>query len=61
MQEGREPLPRCDQCGMNIPAENIFKQRQTDNYNKVTEKRLWKIDVEMIARCGEMEFSMEGG
>ena len=27
IQEGPEPLPQCDQCGMNMPAVNIFNHR----------------------------------
>ena len=61
MQEGPEPLPRCDKCGIHMPAARIFKHRHMDNCNKATERRLWRRDMEMSARCGEMEFSMEGG
>ena len=61
MQEGPEPLPRCDQCGMHMPAARIFNHRQSDKCNKATERRLQRRDVEMEARCGEMEFSLDGG
>ena len=59
MQERPKPLPRCDQCEMKIPAARIFKHRQTDKCNKVMEIRLWRREVEMAARCGKMEFSLE--
>ena len=61
MQEGPEPLPRCDQCGMHMTAVNIFNHRQLDKCNKATERILRRIDVEMTARCGQMELILEGG
>ena len=61
MQEGTEPLPQCYKCGMHMPAANIFKHRKTDKCNKATERRTEQRDVEMAERCGEMEFSLEGG
>ena len=60
MQEGSELLPRCDKFGMHIPEARLFKHRHTDKRNKATERRLRWRDVEMSARCGNMEFSMEG-
>ena len=60
MQEGPETLQRCDQFGMHMPAVNIFKHRQFDKCNKATKRRLRRRDVEMAARCGEIEFSIEG-
>ena len=61
MHEGAEPLLRCNQCGMHIPEAKIFKHRQMDKYNKATKRILRWRDVEMASRCGEIEFSMEGG
>ena len=58
MQEVPEPLPLRDQCGMHMPAANIFKHRKTDKCNKATERRIEQRDVEMAERCGEMEFSL---
>ena len=61
MQEGPETLPWCDQFGMHIPSARVFKHRQTDKCNKMTERRLRRRDMEMVERCSEMEFSLEGG
>ena len=61
IQEGPEPLLWCDQCGMHMPLSRVFKHMQTDKCDKATERRLRGIYVEMAARCGEMEFSLEGG
>ena len=60
MQGGAETLPRCDQCGMHMPADRFFKHGHTDNFDKATDKRLWRRDVDMAVRCGKMKFSMEG-
>ena len=60
MQEGIELLPQCDQCGMHIPAARIFNHRQADKCNKATDIILQRRDVDMAARCGEIELSLEG-
>ena len=60
MQEGLKLFPWCDQCGMHIPAAELFKHMQLDKCNKATEIRLRRRDVDMAERCGEMEFSLEG-
>ena len=38
LQEGPEPLPRCDQCGMHMPEVRIFKHRKFDKCHKATER-----------------------
>ena len=60
LQEGPETLPRCDQCGMHMPAASLFKHRHTDKFNKTTERQLRRRYVEMAERCGKMEFSLYG-
>ena len=40
LQEGTEPLPRCDQCGMHMPEARLFKYRQLDKCHKLTERKL---------------------
>ena len=59
LQEGPELLPRCDQCGMHMQASRIFKHRHLDKCHKLTERQIWRRDVEMVARCGEMEFNLD--
>ena len=61
VQEGPEPLPRFDQCGMHMPPARIFKHRKTDKCNKSVERRLRRKYVDMKARCGEINFSLERG
>ena len=60
LQEGPEPLPLCDQCGMHMQVARLFKQRHSDKFHKSTERRLRQRDVDIAARCGEMEFSLDG-
>ena len=54
MQEGPEPLPRCDQCGMHMPESRILKHRYMDKFSKATERQTRQRHVEMTARCGNM-------
>ena len=56
MQEGPEPLPRCDQCGMHMPENMILKHRHTDRRNEAIERRIRRRDMDMAARYGNMEF-----
>ena len=53
-------LPRCDQCGLHMPAARIFKHWHSDNCNKATERRLRRRYMDMAESCGEMEFSVYG-
>ena len=39
-QEGTEPLPRCDQCGMHMQAVRLLKHRESHNCHKLMERRL---------------------
>ena len=47
LQEGPEPLPRYDQCGMHMQAARLFKHRKLDKFHKLTERRPRKRDVVM--------------
>ena len=40
MQEGTETFPRCDQCGMLMPAARLFKHGQLEKCHKATERRI---------------------
>ena len=43
-----------------MQVDRLFKHRQSDKCHKSTERRLRQRDVEMEARCGEMEFNLDG-
>ena len=43
-----------------MQAARLFKHWQSDKCHKLTERRLRQRDVEMAARCGEMEFNPDG-
>ena len=60
LQEGPEPLLWYDQCGIHMQTARLFKHRQSAKCHKLTERRLLQRDVEMEARCGEMEFNLYG-
>ena len=43
-----------------MQAVRIFKYKNSDKCHKSIEKSLQQRDVDMAARCGEMEFSLDG-
>ena len=45
---------------MHMQAVRLFKHWQSEKCNKLTERRIRRRDVEMAARCGEMEFNLDG-
>ena len=59
LQEGPELLTQFYQCGIHMQAARLFKHRHLDKCHKSTERRIWRRDVEMAARCGEMEFDLD--
>ena len=64
IQEGTEPLPRCDHCGMHMPVEQLIKHIHNARCDKVTEMQLIWRDMDMVERCGEMDlilYRREGG
>ena len=44
---------------MHMQGARLFKHRHLDKCHKSTERRLQQRDVEMEARCGEMEFNLD--
>ena len=47
--------------GCTCRQPGFFNHRQTNRCTNAAERKLWRRDVEMSERCGEMEFSLEGG
>ena len=60
IQEGPEPLPRCDHCGMHMLAARMIRHRRMSRRNNATEMHLGWRDVEMAKRCEEMDFILYG-
>ena len=60
LQEGQETLPRRDQCGIYMQEDRLFKHRHSDRCHKSMERRLRQRDEEKAARCGDMEFNLDG-
>ena len=40
IQKVPEPIPRCDYCGMHMPAAQLVKHIRTERCNKSTEMRI---------------------
>ena len=60
LQEVPQLLPQCHQCGMHMQAAGIFNHWQSDKCHKLTERQIRLRYVEMVARCGKMEFNING-
>ena len=60
VQEGMEPLPRCDLCGMHMPAWRLLKHQQNKWCNRNMQMRWRRGDVTIEIRCVEASFSLTG-
>ena len=49
LQEGRETLPRCDMCGMHMPAGRMLKHQRTARCFKNTDMRIRHRDLEIAS------------
>ena len=58
VQEGRDPLPRCDLCGMHMPAGQILRHQRKKRCNWNTQMRWKRRDVAITSRYEEAEFSL---
>ena len=58
IQEGPNPLPRFDRCGMHMQADRLFDYKNMAKCDRAMKRRLRRRDVEMAVRCDEVEFSM---
>ena len=50
IQEGPEPIPRCDHCGIHMPVARLIKHIRTEICNKAAETRIRYRDVDMLER-----------
>ena len=60
VQEGMEPLPRCDMCGMHMPAGRLIRHRRMARYDWNMQVGLRRWDVEIEANCTGVTFSLTG-
>ena len=60
LQEGPEPLPQCDRCGVHILAARLWRHKRMASCYRAMDMRLRQRDLEMAERLGEMEFSLYG-
>ena len=60
VQEGRDPLPRCDLCGIHMPAGRLLKHQQKQQCEGDTQMLWRRRDVKITSRCAEAAFSLTG-
>ena len=60
VHEEREPLPRCDMCGMHVPAGQFFRNIPTERYERNTQMMLRRQDVEIVSKCVGATFRLTG-
>ena len=60
VQEGMEPLPRCDLCGMHMSAGRILKHQRTKWCDRNMHIRWRRKDVAIASRCEGVTFSLTG-
>ena len=51
------PLSRCRRCGMHMHAENMIQHQYTGMCNWAMDMRLWRRNVYISQRVGEMKCS----
>ena len=59
-QEGEEPLPCRDLCGMHMPAGWLIKHQRTAQCDKKTQMRWGRRDVAIVDKCSEEMLSLTG-
>ena len=60
VQEGKEPLPRCNLCGLHMPALRLIKHLQTTQYYQNMQMRWQRWDVEIAEKYTGATFSLTG-
>ena len=60
MQEGRDPLPLCELCGMHMPAGQLLEHQRTQQCDWKTQMRWRRRDVAITSQCAEAAFSLTG-
>ena len=60
VQEGREPLTRCDTYGMHMPSGRLIKHLQTARCDRNTQMRWQRRDVEIAKKFKGATFSLTG-
>ena len=60
VQEGREPLPRCDLCNVHMPSGRLLNHQWTKWCERNTQMRWRRRDVPIASQCQEATFSLRG-
>ena len=59
-QDGKEPLPCCDLCIINMLSGRLIRHRKTARCNRNTHMRWRRWDVSITASCSEAMFILTG-
>ena len=60
VQKGKDLLPRCDLCGMNMPERRLIKHERTQRCDRNTQMLWRRRDAAIARRCAEASFSLAG-
>ena len=60
VQEGREPLYRCNPCGIHMTVGRLINHQRTKRCDRNTHMRWQSRDVVIASRCRESSFSLTG-
>ena len=60
VQEGMDPLPRCDLCGMHMLARRLLKYQCTKRYDRNMQMLCRRKDVAIASRYEGEAFSLTG-
>ena len=60
VQEGKDPLPRCELCGMHMPAGRLINHQRKRRCDRNTQIRWRSRDVAISIQCAEASFILTG-
>ena len=60
VQEGKEPLPRCDLCNMHMSVGRLIKHHNMKQCDSTTHMWWPRRDITITSQCAEASFSLMG-
>ena len=60
VQEWKEPLPRCNLCGIHMQSGRLIKHQQTERCNRNMQMWWQSRDASIASRCAKASFSLTG-
>ena len=58
VQEGKEPMTRCDFCIMHMPVWRLIRHRNMSRWDRNTHMMLRRWDVTIVDKCLDDTFSL---